>query len=173
MVRSGPMASPKSLLNRREMIAGLGAVALTPISPSAAFAQVRPELQLEGKVESLPLRSGAPATPVWGLGEPDLRFKRGDVVKVGWNGLESGGHLAMLNWRGIDGAPEVEPLPARLFKVTKLMPLRHAGTFLCDLGLLGGYGLPLLATGDAVALVAAASILRRGRPSPALERARK
>jgi hypothetical protein len=42
-----------------------------------------------------------------------------------------------------------------------------------DLGLLGGYGLPLLATGDAVALVAAASILRRGRPSPALEKARK
>jgi FtsP/CotA-like multicopper oxidase with cupredoxin domain len=43
----------------------------------------------------------------------------------------------MLNWRGIDGASEVEPLPAGFFKATKPMPLRHAGTFLCDLGLLG------------------------------------
>jgi FtsP/CotA-like multicopper oxidase with cupredoxin domain len=137
MVRIGPMASPKFPLDRRELMAGLGAAALTTISTSAGFSQVRAELQLEGKVESLTLRPGAPATPVWGLGQPDLRFKRGDIVKVGWNGLESGGHLAMLNWRGIDGAPEVEPLPAGFFKATRPMPLRHAGTFLCDLGLLG------------------------------------
>jgi len=129
------MASPEFPLDRRELMAGLGAVALTSISTSAGFAQVRPELQLEGKVESLQLRPGTPATPVWGLGEPDLKFKRGDIVDVGWNGFND--QLAMLNWRGIDGAPEVEPLPARLYKVTKQMPLRHAGTFLCDLGLLG------------------------------------
>ena len=135
MVRIGPMASPKFPLDRRELMAGLGAAALTSISTSAGFAQVRPQLQLEGKVESLQLRPGTPATPVWGLGEPDLKFKRGDIVDVGWSGFND--HLAMLNWRGIDGAPEVEPLPARLYKVTKQMPLRHAGTFLCDLGLLG------------------------------------
>ena len=135
MVRIGPMASPKFPLDRRELMAGLGAATLTSISTSAGFAQVRPELQLEGKAESLQLRPGTPATPVWGLGEPDLKFKRGDIVDVGWNGFND--HLAMLNWRGIDGAPEVEPLPARLYKVTKQMPLRHAGTFLCDLGLLG------------------------------------
>ena len=135
MVRIGPMASPKLPLDRRELMAGLGAAALTSISTSAGFAQVRPQLQLEGKVESLQLRPGTPATPVWGLGEPDLKFKRGDIVDVGWSGFND--HLAMLNWRGIDGAPEVEPLPARLYKVTKQMPLRHAGTFLCDLGLLG------------------------------------
>jgi hypothetical protein len=131
------MASPKFPLDRRVVMAGLGAAALTPIWTSAGFGQGGPVLQLEGKAESLTLRPGAPATPVWGLGNPDLRFKRGDIVEVGWVGIESGGYLAMLNWRGIDGAPEVEPLPARLFKVTKLMPLRHAGTFLCDLGLLG------------------------------------
>jgi hypothetical protein len=135
MVRIGPMASPKFPLDRRELMAGLGAAALTSISTSAGFAQVRPQLQLEGKVESLQLRPGTPATPVWGLGEPDLKFKRGDIVDVGWSGFND--HLAMLNWRGIDGAPEVEPLPARLYKVTKQMSLRHAGTFLCDLGLLG------------------------------------
>ena len=135
MVRIGPMASPKFPLDRRELMAGLGAAALTSISTSAGFAQVRPQLPLEGKVESLQLRPGTPATPVWGLGEPDLKFKRGDIVDVGWSGFND--HLAMLNWRGIDGAPEVEPLPARLYKVTKQMPLRHAGTFLCDLGLLG------------------------------------
>ena len=137
MVRIGPMASPKFPLDRRELMAGLGAAALTPMWTSAGFAQGGPVLQLEGKAESLALRPGAPATPVWGLGNPDLRFKRGDIVEVGWIGIEGGGHIAMLNWRGIDGAPEVEPLPARLYKVTKLMPLRHAGTFLCDLGLLG------------------------------------
>jgi FtsP/CotA-like multicopper oxidase with cupredoxin domain len=135
MVRIGPMASPKTLLDRRELMAGLGAAALASLSTSAGLAQARLELQLEGKAESLTLRPGAPATPVWGLGEPDLRFKRGDIVKVGWNGFS--GHLAMLNWRGIDGASEVEPLPAGFFKATRPMPLRHAGTFLCDLGLLG------------------------------------
>jgi FtsP/CotA-like multicopper oxidase with cupredoxin domain len=138
MVRVGPMTSPKSLLNRRELMAGLGAAALAPMWTSAGVAQVGPVLQLEGEAESLTLRPGTPATPVWGLGEPDLRFKRGDIVEVGWNGVKGHRETVMLNWRGIDGAPEVEPpLPARLFKVTKQMPLRHAGTFLCDLGLLG------------------------------------
>ena len=117
------------------MMAGLGAAALGPFS--AAFAQVRPALQLEGNVENLPLRVGSPASPVWGLGNPDLRFKRGETVKVGWAGLAGDGHPAMLNWRGIDGAPEVGPLPLRFFKGTRPMPLRHAGTFLCDLALLG------------------------------------
>lgn len=135
MVRINPMASPKFPLDRRELMAGLGAAALTSISASAGFAQGHRVLQLEGKVESLQLRPGTPATRVWGLGEPDLKFKRSDIVEVGWNGFND--RLAMLNWRGIDGAPEVEPLPAGLYKVTRQMPLRHAGTFLCDLGLLG------------------------------------
>ena len=142
MVRIGRMASPKTLLDRRELMAGVGAVALAPMWTSAGVAQVGPVLQLEGKTDSLTLRPGAPATAVWGLGQPDLRFKRGDIVEVGWNGVKGRDGVGVLNWRGIDGAPEVEPLPARLFKVTKLMPLRHAGTFLCDLGLLGDGRVP-------------------------------
>ena len=48
----------------------------------------------------------------------------------------------MLNWRGIDGVPAAEPLAARPplaagAKETSAIPLRHAGTFLCDLRLLG------------------------------------
>ena len=49
---------------------------------------------------------------------------------------------AVLNWRGIDGVPAVEPLTGRPplaagGKDAVQLPLRHAGTFLCDLGLLG------------------------------------
>ena len=69
-----------------------------------------------------------------------MRFKRGDIVDIAF-----GNELpvpAMLNWRGIDGAPAVEPLTGRPplaagGKDTMQLPLRHAGTFLCDLGLLG------------------------------------
>ena len=55
----------------------------------------------------------------------------------------------VLNWHGIDGAPAAEPLTARPplasgAKDSFAMPLRHAGTFLCDLRLLGdGQARPL------------------------------
>ncbi len=55
----------------------------------------------------------------------------------------------MLNWRGIDGVPAAEPLTARAplaagAKETLAIPLRHAGTLLCDLRLLGdGQARPL------------------------------
>ncbi len=49
---------------------------------------------------------------------------------------------AVLNWRGLDGVPAAEPLTARAplasgARETLQLPLRHAGTLLCDLGLLG------------------------------------
>ena len=48
---------------------------------------------------------------------------------------------AVLDWRGIDGVPAVEPLTGRRActgaRRPCRLPLRHAGTFLCDLGLLG------------------------------------
>ncbi|XSC46566.1 multicopper oxidase family protein [Bradyrhizobium sp. RDT10] len=55
---------------------------------------------------------------------------------------------AVLNWRGIDGVAAAEPLTARAplaagGKLALQLPLRHAGTFLCDMGLLGdGQALP-------------------------------
>ena len=140
MVRIGPMASPKSLLDRRELLAGLGAAALTPIWPAFGFAQGRPALALQAKADSLALRPGAPATPIWSLHGPELRFKRGDTVEIAFgNELPA---PAMLNWRGIDGVPAAEPLTTRAplaagGKEAWQLPLRHAGTFLCDPGLLG------------------------------------
>ena len=49
---------------------------------------------------------------------------------------------AVLNWHGIDGVPATEPLFARAplspgAKETLIVPIRHAGTLLCDLRLLG------------------------------------
>jgi FtsP/CotA-like multicopper oxidase with cupredoxin domain len=140
MVRIDPMASPKFQLDRRELIAGLGATSLIPAFPSVGFAEARAPLALQAKAGGIALRPGGPDTPIWSLGAPDLRFKRGDTVEIAF-----GNELpvpAVLNWRGIDGVPSAEPLTARPpiatgAKESFQMPLRHAGTFLCDLGLLG------------------------------------
>jgi FtsP/CotA-like multicopper oxidase with cupredoxin domain len=146
MVRIGPMASPKLPLNRRALMSGLGALVLSPTSPLITKAQGRPTLALQAKADSLALRRGGPDTPVWSLGSPDLRFKRGDTVEVAF-----GSQLpvpAILNWRGLDGIPATEPLTVRPpiaagAKETFELPLRHAGTLLCDLSLLSdGQGRP-------------------------------
>ena len=131
-------------LDRRELMAGLGAIALVPALPATAAAQGRPSLTLQAKPSLLALRPGGPDTPIWSLGEPTpdpaFRFKRGDVLEIAL-----GNELpipALLNWHGIDGAPAAEPLTARAplapgAKETLAIPLRHAGTFLCDIRLLG------------------------------------
>jgi FtsP/CotA-like multicopper oxidase with cupredoxin domain len=140
MVRIGPMASPKFPLDRRELMAGLGAAALTPIWPAAGRAQARSALALQAKADTIALGASAPATPIWSLQGPELRFKRGETLDIAF-----GNELpvpAVLNWRGIDGVPAAEPLTARSplgggGKEALQLPLRHAGTFLCDLNLLG------------------------------------
>jgi FtsP/CotA-like multicopper oxidase with cupredoxin domain len=140
MVRIGLMASPKSLVDRRALMAGLGAAALVPLRPTTGLAQPRSALALTARADVLALRPGAPATPVWSLGAQEPRFKRGDSLDVTFsNELPV---PAVLNWRGIDGAPAAEPLTARAplagrASETVQLPLRHAGTHLCDLGLLG------------------------------------
>jgi FtsP/CotA-like multicopper oxidase with cupredoxin domain len=146
MVRIGRMASPKFPLDRRELIAGLGATALVPAFPAVGFAQARPALALQAKSASVALRPGGPDVSIWSLGTPDVRLKRGQTIEIAF-----GNELpvpAVLNWRGIDGPPGAEPLTARLpiatgAKETYQLPLRHAGTFLCDLSLSGdGQALP-------------------------------
>jgi FtsP/CotA-like multicopper oxidase with cupredoxin domain len=140
MVHTGPMASPKFPLDRRELMAGLGATALVPVWPVAGQAQARPALALQVKADSIALRPNAPATPIWSLQGPELRFKRGETLDIAF-----GNELpvpAVLNWRGIDGVPAAEPLTTRPplaggGKEALQLPLRHAGTFLCDLNLLG------------------------------------
>jgi FtsP/CotA-like multicopper oxidase with cupredoxin domain len=140
MVRIGPMASPEFPLDRREVMAGLGAAALAPLWPTAGRAQARPALALQAKADSVALRPNAPATAIWSLQGPELRFKRGETLDIAF-----GNELpvpAVLNWRGIDGVPAAEPLTGRPplaagGKEVLQLPLRHAGTFLCDLNLLG------------------------------------
>ena len=134
------MASPKSPLDRRELLAGLGVSALIPIWPAAGAAQARAPLLLQARTDLLALRPAGPETPVWSLGSPEIRGKRGDTMEVGFaNDLP---RPAVLNWRGLDGAQNAEPLTGRAplaagARETLQLPLRHAGTFLCDLGLLG------------------------------------
>ncbi len=70
----------------------------------------------------------------------DLRFKRGDALEVSL-GNETASKVA-LNWHGIDGSAATEPLTARVplapqAKESFVIPLRHAGTFMCDVRLLG------------------------------------
>ncbi|NOJ49447.1 multicopper oxidase family protein [Bradyrhizobium archetypum] len=143
MVRIGPMASPKLPLNRRDLMAGLGAAALIPAWPATGRAQGQVQaglsVALQARADALALRDGPP-TPVWSLQGPELSFKRGDTLEVAFaNELPA---PAVLNWRGIDGASAAEPLTGRAplaagGKQSLQLPLRDAGTFLCDLGLLG------------------------------------
>jgi FtsP/CotA-like multicopper oxidase with cupredoxin domain len=144
MVRIDTMADRILRLDRRELIAGLGAALLSPsISPMAA-AQRRPSLTLQAKAGVIALRPGGPDTPIWSLQGPTpdtgFRFKRGDALEI-----TLGNELpvsAVLNWHGIDSIPAAEPLAARAplapgGKETFAIPLRYAGTFWCDLRLLG------------------------------------
>src|SRR5215203_3498775 len=82
MVRIGPMARAIFRLNRRELIAGLGAAALGPVLPSSAGAQARVPVALQAKADVLALRPGGPETPIWSLAGPDLRFRRGEALEV-------------------------------------------------------------------------------------------
>ena len=131
-------------LNRRELMAGLGAAALGPAIPPMAVAQGRTSLTLQAKAGAIALRPGQPETPIWSLGGPtpdrDVGLKRGDAVEVTL--LNDLPVPTVLNWHGIDGVPAAEPLAALAplapgAKQTFAIPLRHAGTLMCDLRLLG------------------------------------
>ena len=143
MVRIGIMADRIVRPDRRELLAGLGAAVLGPALPRIAAAQGRPSLTLQAKAGAIALRPGEPDTPIWSLqAAPDhnFRFKRGDQLEITLgNGLPG---PAVLNWHGIDGVPAAEPLVARSpvspgARESVVIPLRQAGTFLCDLRLLG------------------------------------
>jgi FtsP/CotA-like multicopper oxidase with cupredoxin domain len=141
-------------LDRRELLAGLGAAVVAPAMPSIAAAQILPSqvrrsLALQAGEGVIALRPrgpgpGGPDTPIWTLGGPaagpGFRFTRGETLAVT---LENGLPIpAITSWRGIDGVPAAEPLAARAplapgARETLAIPLRHAGSFLCDLRLLG------------------------------------
>ena len=136
------MADRIPRIHRREFLAGLGATALAPALPAIVAAQARPTLVLQAKEGMIALRPGAPETPIWTLEGPasGFGFKRGETLEVAL-----GNRLpvpAVTSWRGIDGVAAAAPLAARAplasgATETLVIPLRHAGTFLCDLRLLG------------------------------------
>ena len=145
-------------LDRREFLAGLGATtALSAAVPEIAAAQSRLPLKLQAKAGSIALRREQPETPIWSLqsssSDPRLRFRRGDELEIALqNDLPA---PVVVNCRGLDGVLAAEPLAARSplaagASENLAIPLRHAGTFLCDLTLLGdgatrpGRGLPLI-----------------------------
>ena len=131
-------------LNRRELLAGLGAAAIGPAVPGIAAAPEHQALTLLAKASAIALRPGQPDTPIWSLQggpqNPGFRFKQDDLLEVAF-----GNELpvpALLNWHGLDGVPAAEPLAARSplsagASENLLIPLRHAGTLLCDIRLLG------------------------------------
>src|SRR5262249_48687978 len=96
----------------------------------------RPPIAIQARQGALNLRSGSPETPVWMLAAPELRFRRGDSLQV-----EFANELTVpvgLDWRGIDGVPAIELITGRRLLAAagweKIgIPLRHAGTFLCDM----------------------------------------
>jgi FtsP/CotA-like multicopper oxidase with cupredoxin domain len=121
-------------------MAGLGVVVLAPLAPVAGLAQGRPATALQAKPDSLALRPDAAATPIWALQGPELGFGRGETLEIAF-----GNELpvpVLLDIRGLDGVPVAEPLTGRPplaagARETLQLPLRHAGTLLCGLGLLG------------------------------------
>lgn len=120
-------------------MAGLAALSL-PASNRAVGAEAPSPLTIRCKADLLALRDKGPATQVWSLGDQALHFKRGDLAAVTLvNDLIA---PVALNWRGVDGAAAIEPLLAHSplapsASETFQLPLRHAGTFLCDAALLG------------------------------------
>ncbi len=124
---------------RRVVTAALAAAAFQWPHKVARAEQVS-RLALHCKEDVLELREGQPATPIWSLGDQPLRFKRGDRLEIALtNDLPV---PALLNWHGIDGIASAEPLLARSALApsatdTLQLPLRHAGTYLCDVALLG------------------------------------
>jgi FtsP/CotA-like multicopper oxidase with cupredoxin domain len=139
MVRIGAMARAIFPPNRRELMARLGAAALGSMLPPGAMAQTRVPVALQAKAGVLGLRPGAPDTPVWSLAGPDLRFRRGEALEVSFtNDLPV---PTVPAWRGLgpasaDALLARRPIPVRATESLQL-PLRYAGTFLCDLRLLG------------------------------------
>jgi FtsP/CotA-like multicopper oxidase with cupredoxin domain len=151
MVRIDIMADRILRLDRRELLAGLGAAVITPALPGIAPAEGRPSLVLRAKPGVLALRPGQADTPTWTLQgstpEPGFRFKRGGEVEIA---LQNDLPIpTVLNWHGLDGVAAAEPLATRApvspgAKESSVIPLRHAGTLFCDLRLLGdGQARPL------------------------------
>jgi FtsP/CotA-like multicopper oxidase with cupredoxin domain len=140
------MARPIISLNRRKLMTGLAAAAMSPVV--AARSQERRGLLLSADDLDPFNATMKTESAVWSLFGPPPdhgtpTFRRGEELEITFTNLLP--VPAALDWRGLDGVPGAEPL----FKPTPLpggspagreifvAPLRHAGTYMFDLGLLG------------------------------------
>lgn len=127
-------ASAMSLtLDRRRLLIAAGLTLLGARPGSAAPA--RKTLALDLVPRDVLLRAGQ-AMPAWRFATDIApRFVRGDAVDVTIaNRLPIN---VLIDWRGLDGVPEFEPLLARGpiaagASGTYAMTMRHAGTMICD-----------------------------------------
>ena len=128
--------------DRRQLAAGLAATLVGPALPSWAATEARPTLALQAKASAIALRAGQPETPIWSVGSlnGEFRFKRGDTLAI--NFANDTTTPVALNWHGLDGIPAAEPLLgqpplAPQARQSLVIPLRHAGTSMCDLWPIG------------------------------------
>jgi FtsP/CotA-like multicopper oxidase with cupredoxin domain len=128
------------------VLAGLAGTVFVAVQGRAQpSAQPRPAIPLTLRARPVrrALRQGGPDSEIWTL-EPEpagqLAFRRGDIVALTFhNDLPV---PAILNWYGLDGVPNAEPLLAAVpiapgSRGAFTLPLLHTGTLLCDARLLG------------------------------------
>jgi FtsP/CotA-like multicopper oxidase with cupredoxin domain len=140
MARTRLMSNMFSATDRRRFMVAFGAFSLTVATSRAPAAQAGQTLRLEARPTTILLRPGEAPTPIWGLetSAAPLRFRTGQIEVTFRNGLPV---PAVLDWRGIDGAPVAEPLTARPqvppgAEISFPLPLRRPGTYFADLRLL-------------------------------------
>jgi FtsP/CotA-like multicopper oxidase with cupredoxin domain len=135
------------LSRRGLLLAGIGAATLRPSSPvrgaTAPVPAPRQALTLQARPTTAALRTGSADTPIWSLSGPTsdavTHFRRGDEVEIT---LENRLPIPVVLTSGIDGAAAAEPLAVRPplaagGKDVLVLTMRHAGTCIFDLRLLG------------------------------------
>jgi FtsP/CotA-like multicopper oxidase with cupredoxin domain len=140
MTKPGFSITRRGLLAGSASLVGLGA-GLGRALPVGAAAAGRQAVTLQATMGAIRLRPGDAESQVALLrraGSQPLRFARGDEIAVRFENQLA--QPAVLNWQGLDGVAAAEPLTAR--QPVKpgaadefLLPLRHAGSLLCDLRL--------------------------------------
>jgi len=137
-------------LDRRRLLAGLGATALVPGVISPLWAQAPAGLALHARIDPSAEYPVKPDILSWSANgatrELDHAVSRGDTLEFALvNDLPA---PAAFNWHGQDGLSATAPLTAQVplavgAKEDVRILLRQAGTFLCDLRLTGdGQGRP-------------------------------
>jgi FtsP/CotA-like multicopper oxidase with cupredoxin domain len=139
MVPIGRMSNRTDPIERRQLLAGLSAAAVTFALPNSLAAAFRVPV-LRARPDTVALLPGEPQSLVWAFDTATLRFSRSDRQEITFeNGLPV---PAVLNWQGLDGAKAAEPLLSQAAVAPNAsknleIPLRCAGTFMCDFRLLG------------------------------------